>query len=190
MMKKYSHFHTLIKTTVISILTFAGAMTSAQAALVGTFDGNDCSGAFGQGFSNCSYQGSPVIAKFDVNQQGTGGTWTINSNLFPSVTGAEWSFDFGSTGTWTYTPGVGDPLITFYVGKGGNFFNLFSNDGDPNSGQWSTPENANNGKLYGLSHLTFYDTGRPPSQVPEPVSLALLGIGLLGVGAARRFKRS
>ncbi len=187
-------FFTIIKTAITAAALCAAATTTAHASLVGTFDGNDCSGVFGQGFSECSYNGSPVIAKFDVNEQGTGGIWTINKEYFPSITGEEWSFGFGSTGTWNYTPGAGDPLITFYVAKGGNFFNLFSNDGDANSGDWFTPINENgNGKgikRYGLSHLTFYDTGRPTTQVPEPISLTLLGIGLLGVGAVRRIKKA
>lgn len=174
----------------------AAASTTAQAALVGTFQGNDCAGVFSLpsgGFETCktpvAFGNSPVIAKFEF----TGRTVTkteINTSLFPSVTGAEWTFTFGSggtaTGTWTYNPVGDDPAITYYVAKGSNSFNLFSNDAPFNSGEWFTPAN-NGGNPAGLSHLTFYDTAvRPPEEVPEPASLALLGLGLLGVVASRR----
>jgi hypothetical protein len=38
----------------------------------------------------------------------------------------------------------------------------------------------------GVSHVAIY--GNPPSQVPEPMTLTLLGAGLLGLGLARRRK--
>jgi len=55
--------------------------------------------------------------------------------------------------------------------------------GDANSDDWATPTNPNNGKLFGLSHLTFYDTGSgiPPAETPEPTILLLLFAGLMGV---------
>src|SRR5215210_8088866 len=89
------------------LLTAGTISTPAQAALVGTFEGNDCSGVLGQGFANCAYNGSPIIIKFDFNSNGTVSATEINSALFPTVTGAEFSFagTSGSSGTWTYNPG-------------------------------------------------------------------------------------
>lgn len=166
--------------------------TTADAALIGTFAGNDCSGVFGTGFENCSYNGSPVIAKYDFEKD----KWELNTSYFPSLTSSEWMFAFGSggkTGSWTYTPGAGDPVITHFVAKGGNFFNLYSHDGS-NTDSWVTPTNPANNKPYGLSHITFYDTKAPdpdpdPDPMPEPASMLLVGLGLLGAGAARRRAR-
>jgi len=160
---------------------------------------------FGQGFENCKIpveydsKQSPVIIKFDFTFDDEGATWKteINTDLFPSITGDEFSFTFGGsassgqTGTWSYNPGENDPVITFFVAKGGNFFNLFKNEDGDNTGTWSTPVNSNNGKNYGLSHLTFYDTGKNDggggsSEVPEPASMLLFGAGLLGLGLSRR----
>ena len=180
-------------TKALLVVGFGAFSSMASAALVDTIEGNDCAGVFGQGFSNCVIPSqydpneTPVIIKFNFS----GGDFTvdeINSGLFPTIDGSEFSFTAtgeGGIGTWTYNPGADDPLINFFVAKGGPNFNLFSNLGDPNSDDWSTPINSANNQPFGLSHLTFYDEGGG-GQVPEPTTLLLLGAGLFAAGYARR----
>ena len=177
-------------TKALVVVGFSAFSSMASADFIQTFPGNDCSGVFGQGFANCKIPAnidpneSPIIIKFDFGPDGV--TFEINSGLFPTIDGSEFNFDFsgdGATGTWTYTPGAGDPGINFFVAKGGPDFNLFSNLGDPLSDDWFTPNNPG-GNPAGLSHLSFYDTGG--GQVPEPTTLLLLGAGLFAAGFARR----
>lgn len=165
--------------------SFAGA-----AVLLDTIAGNDCAGVFGQPFADCKIPAqydpdqSPIIIKFDFNDQGVVTNLEINS-LFPTIDGSEFSFLITGpgTGTWTYTAGAGDPLIEFFVAKGGPNFNLFSTGGLTDS--YFTPTNPNNQQPFGLSHLSFYDTGGV-RQVPEPGTLVLLGMAALGFAVSRR----
>jgi hypothetical protein len=156
---------------------------------------NDCSGYFGQGFENCEAFGSPIVAKWDSEEN----KWEINSS-FASITASDFSISFDPnvdySGIWAYTPdSLEDPEIRYWVAKGGNGFNLFwygpddnplnaiavARDGTENS--WFTPGQK------GLSHLSWYDTGTPPGEVPEPGAIALLGIGALGLAFMTRRRR-
>jgi hypothetical protein len=183
----------LLKRLVV-VAAFGAFSSVASAAFIATIPGNDCAGVFGQPFDDCKVPAqydpneTPIIIKFEFNDAG-GITATTISSLFPTIDGSEFSFVFGngtSTGTWTYNPGPGDPDINFFVAKGGDFFNLFSNLGDPLSDDWFTPLNPANQQLFNLSHLSFYDTN---GRIPEPASLALLGLGLAGLAFVRRRKR-
>ena len=215
----------LSATTAGLISLIAIAFQPAQAVLVqaGGFKDNDCSGFFGSGFGACevfitddgvTYKLSTVIAKYDMNGDGDTVVKTeINTALYPTVSGNEFSFTPASSGTWTYNQGSDDPGVKYWAAKAGNDFNLFWDVTDPTSagcdtnetgqinynlsclqaanvvttGTWSTP----GGK--GLSHLTFYDTepvsttnGGGGEENPEPGIMALFGAGLLGMFLARR----
>jgi hypothetical protein len=130
-----------LRGAAVAAILSVGGMTTANAALIGTYEGNDCAGVFGKSFTECVAPAmpgtdlktpSPIIIKFNFNEDGTVGEVEINP-LFPSIDGGEFSWVFGEdgtgTGTWTYTPGAGDPAITSFVAKGGPEFNFFSTGG-------------------------------------------------------------
>jgi hypothetical protein len=156
----------------------------------GVVSGNDCSGVLGKA-PDCVYKGSPSISKWDADTGFTDEGF-LNTALFPSLTGAEWTItpsagNDGRTGTWTYTLGPGDPIITAFTYKGGPEFVAFGPVGAPVGGVQTGSWDVTGLQMGGLSHLTFFDTRVP---VPEPTTLALLGIGLVGAGLASRRKRA
>lgn len=141
--------------------------------------GNDCSGDAGIGFESCMINDSPVIAKYDV-----GSGWTFNTQSWSTISADDFDITINGDGTftWTYTPGAGDPQISWWVSKNSDEYRVYRAPGatTDTAGLW-------NGK--GVSHITFYDTSDPNQQVPIPAAAWLLGSGLLGLmGIGRRRK--
>jgi hypothetical protein len=190
-------------------------------------NGNDCSGYFNglaNGFNNCEigsvFDDPTTIATSVIKYNradgdpigGTAGSVERNTALHPTISGSEFAFsnlpdDESKSGTWTYTPGAGDPGVRFWAAKAGTAFTLFWDIGDDTSGTcaggedianftvacldlavsvtegtWTTPNNR------GLSHITFYHGDLAP--VPLPASVIGLMAGLGALGGLRRLRKA
>lgn len=185
-----------------------GFVSQAQGAnVVGTYPGNDCTPQTPAGLTtgngaNCvlnqvtgngvTIAETPLIIKYNFNANGTISSTEIGASFAGVIDGSEFTFNFATggpgtgDGTWTYTPGPGDPAVTAFIAKGGPNFNLFANPGNPNSSTYFTPTNPNNNQLFGLSHLTFFDTSTVT--VPEPSTVLGLSAIIGGVLTLRRRK--
>ncbi|MBL8705155.1 MAG: hypothetical protein JNM30_09940 [Rhodospirillales bacterium] len=176
----------------LAALGLSLAAATAQAAVInaGRFSGTDCGGA--GGFANCYAEttgvsqdapGSPAIFKLNY---GSGSFGNPDFGSFASITGSEFSVSFNTSShvlSWDYTPGASDPEIHFFTIKQGNSHYLFY---DLTSPITSFTIDLDTLGYNSLSHITWFDTGSTTTSVPGPNALALLGLGLLGLGVAAR----
>jgi hypothetical protein len=95
-------------------------------------------------------------------------------------------------GTWSFTGSGATSYLYFHFGNGGDssdtnpdyFIFALNTPGGTASGTWTT--GGTGAKWNGLSNIAVVSRGTP---VPEPTTLALLGMGLVGLGLTRRRKK-
>ena len=145
----------------------------------------------------------------DLNQDNTNPPLVVNSGTNTYRTpdpygntgafGGGWEFiqkieggaGIGPSGTYDFGAAMYDEYMLVFKDGAGTFLTGYLVS--TLSGTWTTPFQVcvnDRCQVKDNSHLSYYGRGEPPLDMPEPGTLALLGLGLagLGFGARRRQK--
>lgn len=158
--------------------------TEVFASIMGKFDTENSSGTeFSAGSSASDWTFNGSSANSTDNRKN--GTWKYVGNSYPGV--SYWAVKGGPKFTLNWMINKSDKALCKNLARTKNCLSLAL---AVTEGSWLTPKNKNNDKRYDLSHISFYgnkcDNNCATTQVPEPTSIALFGLALLGLSARRR----
>ncbi len=190
--------YTKISIILCTLFLWAG-MSVADVIHIGTFSGNDNDANHVSSLVNYYHEPNtdlPVQLTLLGKWESEDGKWESWDNTKgPKFYG---SFLTGGTrdesgiisGNWDAGEdwSASDPI--YYSFKASNDFALYYANGET-SGNWTIDWTAgNSGKSPDLSHISFWTAEGNTNPVPEPGTLALVGLGLAGIAGYRRKRHS
>lgn len=166
------------------IIGYAGTMWTGY--YIGTFEGND-SFKYSPKKENPK---KPVINVRDLVREFLGGASSLldfepgnyEKVDLPALSSGPLTITMtdGKSGTWALTEPA---MMDFYTVKGSNAFALYYIPTPTNTGVWSTINLINGGgNPPGISHFSAITRNVSESPIPEPGTLVLMGVGILGLG--------
>jgi hypothetical protein len=209
----------LLKATLAAAMLF-GAVASAFAGTCSFDSSNTNPDATLTDASACGPgSGANDSAALVNTAEPSSATWVLYDKTDEDVAGSDaeltitgTTFDDGkpTTGTWSIdTPlSLSDYNFLLVIKDGSTIGNVdpkwfwFIVDESPTTdgcasgielcGTWEMYGTAGGGARKGISHMSLYVSqgGTGPQEIPEPSGLALAGIGLMGLWAARRRSRA
>lgn len=111
---------------------------------------------------------------------GDGGAFGFTDWTF--ISKDESSSATGQSGKWSVDAGAYNQVMAIFKSGSGTFLTGYLLQGS--DGNWTSPFEVRE-KVRDTSHISFYGR-KTSSEIPEPGTLGLLSLGLIGFGLARR----